>query len=101
MENQTTPITTNEPKRSNADYIGPSRWESVAHLKTELKKKPKYSAADFLGKMVWNWIYHYVKSRFGKKYPYPTWDASDSGVYEVAAADGEAIRIGIASDWAT
>jgi hypothetical protein len=101
MENQTTPITTNEPKRSNADYIGPSRWESVAHLKTELKKKPKYSAADFLGKMVWNWIYHYVKSRFGRKYPYPTWDASDSGVYEVVAADGDAIRIGIASDWAT
>ncbi len=101
MENQTTPATGNAPKRTNADYLGPSRWESVAHLKTELKKKPKYTAADFLGKMVWGWIYHYVKSRFGKKYPYPVWSGTDSGVYDIPANDGHEICIGIASDWAT
>ena len=101
MDNQNNTTQQNAPKRSNADYLGPSRWESVAHFKTELKKKPKYTAADFLGKMIWNWIYHYVKSRFGKKYPYPTYDATDSGVYEIATENGEPIRIGIASDWAT
>jgi hypothetical protein len=94
--------TTKPPKRTNADYLSPSRWESMAHLKTELKKQPHYSAADFLSKSLWNWIYHYFKSRFGKKYPYPTYQAPDSGVYElVQAAQGESIRIAIASDWAT
>jgi hypothetical protein len=101
MDNQQEIIPPHEPKRTNADYLGPSRWESVAHLKTELKKKPKYTAADFLGKMVWNWVYHYVKSRFGKKFPYRTYDATDSGVYGIAAENGEAVRIAIASDWAT
>ncbi|MDQ3278462.1 MAG: metallophosphoesterase [Bacteroidota bacterium] len=101
MNTQQEPAAQSVPKRTNADYLGPSRWESVSHLKTELKKKPTYSAKDFLGKMVWNWIYHYIKSRFGKKFPYPTYDASDSGVYKIAAANEEAVRIGIASDWAT
>lgn len=101
MEKQNNATLQHEPKRSNADYLGNSRWESVAHLKTELKKKPKYTAADFLGKMIWNWIYHYFKSRFGKKYPYPVWDAADSGVYPVAAENGGEVRIAIASDWAT
>ena len=92
----------NAPKRSNADYLGPSRWESVSHLKTELKKKPKYTAKDFLGKMIWNWIYHYVKSRFGKKFPYPAYGAGDSGVYSLSPAmNGDGVRIAIASDWAT
>ena len=100
MNAQQEPTVHNAPKRTNADYLGPSRWESVSHFKTELKKKPKYTAKDFLGKMIWNWIYHYVKSRFGKRFPYPTYDASDSGIYKLASG-GEAVRIAIASDWAT
>ena len=39
MENQQGTATDNLPKRTNADYLSPSRWESMAHLKTELKKK--------------------------------------------------------------
>lgn len=101
MENHNQLHPQHEAKRTNADYLGHSRWESVAHLKTELKKKPKYTAADFLGKMVWNWVYHYIKSRFGTKFPYPTWSGTDNGVYQVAAENGEAVRIAIASDWAT
>src|SRR5436190_19561998 len=101
MNNQNGKPLQPRPKRTNSDYLGPSRWESMAHLKTELKKKPRYTAADFLGKVVWKWFYHYFKSRFGKKYPYPTWDSSDSGVYKIAGENGEAVCIGVASDWAT
>jgi hypothetical protein len=88
-----------EPKRSNDDYFLSSRSELVNHLKTEVKKKPGHNIGDFLTTSLWSWIYHYFKSRFGKKFPYPGYSNPETGIYTIPS-DSETV-IGIASDWAT
>jgi predicted phosphodiesterase len=90
----------NAPKRSETDYLESSRSELVNHLKTEIKKKPKHDLKDFLTSSLWSWIYHYFKSRFGKKFPYPSCPAADTGIYDIGDTR-QAITIGITSDWAT
>ena len=73
--------------------------------------------------MYGTWIYHYIKSRFGARYPYPAYQAPQTGVYRLEktrelsaavkaeparnpaggenASDPAAVRICIVSDWAT
>jgi predicted phosphodiesterase len=89
----------NSPKRSNDDYLNPSRMESVNHMKTEIKKKPNHTVGDFFSKSLWNWFYHYFKSRFGRKFPYQSYSLPDTGVHKIP--EGKEITIGITSDWAT
>ncbi|RYE38292.1 MAG: metallophosphoesterase, partial [Sphingobacteriales bacterium] len=89
----------NIPKRSNEDYLSSSRSELVNHLKTEITKKPTHSIGDFLTKTFWSWIYHYFKSRFGRKFPYPCYHNNETGIYRME--DNAEVVIGIASDWAT
>ena len=90
----------NAPKRSETDYLNSSRSELVNHLKTEIKKKPGHDLKDFLTSSFWSWIYHYFKSRFGKKCPYPSYHYPETGIHNIENA-GEVITIGITSDWAT
>lgn len=89
----------NAPKRSNVDYLNPSRMESVNHMKTEIKKEPNHTIGDFFSKSLWNWFYHYFKSRFGKKVDYKTYTSAETGLYDMAE-NGE-ISIAVISDWAT
>lgn len=92
----------NAPKRSNTDYLNPSRSELINHYKTERKKRPPtYSPVDFLTKTFWSWIYHYFKSRFGKKFPYPSYAAPHTGIYTLEESGAQGATICIASDWAT
>ena len=87
------------PERTGNDYLDPSRSELVNHYKTEKNKIPDHDIGDFLTKSFWSFVYHYVKSRFGRKYPYPAYQAPQTGIYELAA-EGE-ISIALTSDWAT
>lgn len=93
------PDITKSPERSSQDYLNPSRSPLVNHLKTEVKKKPGHTIDDFLTSSIWSWLYHYVKSRFGRKYPYPSYQAPETGVH--ALPTDRPIRIAVASDWAT
>ncbi|HEV7333091.1 MAG TPA: metallophosphoesterase [Flavisolibacter sp.] len=87
------------PQRSSKDYLKSSRSELVNHLKTEVKKVPGHDISDFLTTSMWGWIYHYFKSRFGKKHPYPNYQFPDTGIYTLP--DEEVNTIAITSDWAT
>ena len=93
------PKISKSPERTSHDYLHPSRSELVNHLKTEVKKRPGHDIGDFLNKSFWSWIYHYIKSRFGRKYPYPAYQLPDTGIYELAS--GQEITVAVVSDWAT
>lgn len=93
------PDSTKQPERSDKDYLKSSRSQLVNHLKTEVKKVPGHDISDFLTQSLWSWIYHYVKSRFGRKYPYTTYELPETGVYDLPS--NIEISIAITSDWAT
>ena len=95
---------TKSPERSGMDYLDSSRWEIYNHYKTELAKtkepnQPGHFITDFLAKSFWPWLCHYVKSRFGPKYPYPSYPTGETGVHNVVAKPS--VSIAITSDWAT
>jgi len=96
-----------EPARKKEDYQMMSRSPLINHLQTEIKKskgqKPSYKITDFLSKDIWSWIYHYLKSRFGKKYPYTTYSGIDTGIYKLDQNHkvDKYISIAITADWAT
>ncbi|MEZ0542865.1 metallophosphoesterase family protein [Fibrella arboris] len=92
------------PKRDATDYLSdktvlPARWELVSHYKTESTKKPSHSIGDFLTTTLWPWLYHYVKSRFGKKAHYPVYTGTNTGLYTLPTTAPS--RLAITSDWAT
>jgi hypothetical protein len=73
--------------RKSEDYLKLSRSPAVNHLKTELKKSEGassfYQTKDFVTTHLWTWIYHYVKSRFGAKHPYPDYKSPQTGIYRL------------------
>ena len=89
------------PERNATDYLTPlpSRSELASHLKTELAKQPGHSIGDFLTKTLWSWIYHYAKSRFGKKASYRVYTGANTGIYTLSAVAPTSLAI--TSDWAT
>ena len=50
---------------------------------------------------MWTWIYHYLKSRFGARHPYPDYKSPETGIYRLQKNGSSSIIIGIVSDWAT
>jgi Calcineurin-like phosphoesterase len=51
---------------------------------------------------IWNWITQYLGHRFGRRYPFQTYESgsANNGVYTLHGDDRE-IRIALAGDWAT
>ena len=102
-------------KRDQKDYIDLSRSEAENHYKTEESKVVKKKVvrknvalnkvADFFETNIFSWVYHYIKSRFGLKHKFQTYELTDDkGIYkmEKSSQDGkEEITIALASDWAT
>ena len=106
----------NMPERSVKEYLHNKRSELTNHLRTELSKGKgagllkgkrrtrRKKITDFLGKEIWSWLYHYIKSRFGKKAKYRPYPAGETGVYKLTKSAGSAneyMSIALASDWAT
>jgi len=101
-------VTAKIPGRSNEDYLGNKPSELTNHLRTEIAKDKgksrKRKITDFMRKRVWSWIYHYFKSRFGKKPKYKAYTGEDTGIYKLnknAGTEHDHTRIAIAADWAT
>lgn len=105
-------------------YLNLMRSEAINHYKTEKAKteekkeekkaettakaeiKPQTAVntiADFFENRFFSWIYHYFRSRFGKKSQFKNYDSSDNGIYKIPEAESEAdeIKIALVSDWAT
>jgi hypothetical protein len=83
--------------RKSEDYLNLSRQPVVNHLKTEIKKSRDkssfYKTRDFVTSHMWTWIYHYVKSRFGARHPYPAYLPPDTGVYRMEKGGDQADRV--------
>jgi len=102
-------------KRDQKDYIDLSRSEAENHYKTEESKVVKKKVirknvavnkvTDFFETNIFSWVYHYIKSRFGLRHKFQTYERNDDkGIYkmEKSSEDGkEEITIALASDWAT
>ncbi len=99
-------------KNSSEDLVKLSHSPLANHLKTEQKQEksppPPPDPSNQLQVFIWQrfgnlgrLLYHYVKSRFGKRHPYQAYPRhGDSGVYELVADDG-AVTFGLLSDWAS
>ena len=102
-----------EQSRKKEDYLDLGRNFYENHYKAEAGKaeraiedvsgtpqdKASYKLKEFLQNNVWGWIKHYFKSRFGKKYPYKTYDnKTDNGIYGI---DNGNVEIICAADWAS
>lgn len=57
----------NAPKRSNDDYLNPSRMESVNHMKTEIKKEPNHTIGDFFFKIIMELVLSLFQKPLWKK----------------------------------
>ncbi len=94
------------PLRSAEDAMKASRSQLLSHYHTSrdnIKRKPppinSLSAfVDTIGTL-FNWAYHYLKSRFGRRYhpkQYPI--NGNTGVYKIPGEE-KTVRIGLAGDW--
>ncbi|MBK8484629.1 MAG: metallophosphoesterase [Saprospiraceae bacterium] len=90
--------------RESKSYEDLSRSPLLNHLETEKfkieEKTPKHTSWDFLTGALGKWIYHYFKSRFGKKADYNTYKGLETGIYKLDTVNQE-VSIAIAADWAT
>ena len=108
--------------RNSAQYVAPSnlrkRWKrsvGLAHGKTQsdllaeaaYEGKSTFSwAKDYLKIQVFLWVWHYLKSRFGRKWPFADYGpyGDDNGIYDLVASTGgsdpaEPVQISLAGDW--
>lgn len=93
--------------RSAKDYVNLGHNKVENHLKTqqsELKEelKPTDTVTYRIGQFLWTnffgFVYHYVKSRFGRRHPYSAYPKQDdSGVYRIPPVASFALL----SDWAS
>jgi len=102
-------------KREKEDYIDLSRSEAENHYKAEASKevikteRPKNVAinkvTDFFESKFFSWIFHYIKSRFGLKHKFQSYELEkDKGIYKLEKSSGDkkdGITIALAADWAT
>jgi hypothetical protein len=93
-------------KRNADEYLHLGRGMSINHLKTEKSKiDPYYTSSDFFEKgigQILKWVYYTFKSRFGRRYPYPTYPVSgDNGIYKVSSGTNSPSIMALAGDWAT
>lgn len=92
--------------RPEESVLGMPSTDGLSHLRTQRElarqaapKKPYEKITTFLKVQVFGWIFHYLKSRFGGRVEFETYEGkADDGVYTIS--DGP-IKIALASDWAS
>ena len=105
------------PFRDSGQYVGRERWKRsmvTAHAGTQARlygedvegKSAFNKAIAFLKIRAVLWVWHYLRSRFGRKYPFPDYTTAgeDDGVYDlVASAEepeaAEPVVISLLGDW--
>lgn len=78
--------------------------QSELYREADRPGKPVFNkAVDYLKIMWLRWVWHYVKTRIGGKYPFADYETSpaDKGVYVLAPGNGEAgaVRVALVGDW--
>ncbi|HEU5262567.1 MAG TPA: metallophosphoesterase [Gemmatimonadales bacterium] len=81
--------------------LGPSHRLTQDELYRQAARPGRFNrAVDYL-KIKWVlWLWHYLKTRIGGRYPFADYDATsaDRGIYPLA---GDRVRIAIVGDWGT
>jgi hypothetical protein len=88
--------------RDSGQYVGRERWKRsmvTAHAGTQARNYAEEAAGKsafnkaiaFLKIRVFLWVGSYLKSRFGRRVPFPDYTTAgdDNGIYDLAAAPGE------------
>lgn len=103
--------------RDSAQYVGKERWKRSmlpAHAGTQarlyredVKEKSAFNKAiAYLKIRVVLWAWHYLRSRFGRKWPFPDYTTvgEDNGIYDLVASPentdpAEPVLISLLGDW--
>lgn len=101
-------------RRTHADYLNMIHSQAQSHfrtqemiLKSKLSQHPALNAfSTFISVNVLGWIFHYLKSRIGRKHPFMDYSNSGSnGVFAMRSAsspgNSDDIKMVLAADWAT
>lgn len=98
-------------RRSSRDLLAVPRALGRSHLLTQKDlfrvarasaTGPLDRAGKFLKVQVWGWVWHYIKTRLGGRYPFATYGAgSDNGVYDLGPEVDAAVKVSITGDWGT
>jgi len=93
-------------KRSLA--LAHARTQSQLLRETAFEGKPAFDRArDYLRLKAVSWLWHYLRSRFGRRWRFLDYTncKGDNGIYELAAGSdacpSDPVRICLASDWGT
>jgi len=110
--------------RDSDQYVAKSgvrkRWKrsmGLAHGRTQSEllrrsdfegKSRFHKARDYLKIKIFQWVGHYLKSRFGGKWPFPNYTTfeNDNGIYSLTTSQENAdlnqpVRVSLAGDWAS
>jgi hypothetical protein len=106
--------TTNKPpayKRTPSEYIGLKRSWMQSHFRTQssiglqqrpAKRKILNRLKNFLTNNIFGWLYHYIKSRFGPRHPFLTYQGTENGIYKFTGGNNtDEVKISLVADWAT
>lgn len=95
------------PKRVAKNYQNLSRSVMQSHARTELTKSPKAKKLNqlsiFFSNRLFLWLFHYIKSRFGKRHEFLTYEGNaDKGIYPLYShSKSNSVKIALAADWGT
>jgi predicted phosphodiesterase len=102
------------PKRKAENYFNLGRNLYQNHYRAEAGKsefKPSeerahFKVSDLFENKIFSWLKHYLKSRFGSKHPYMSYDTQggDNGIYKMEKTSADVtpgVKVILAGDWAT
>jgi len=109
FRDQTQYVATSTLKKLWKRSIGLAHGKTQADLFAEAAYEGKSTfslAKDYLKIQIFQWVWHYLRSRFGPKWPFADYGAlgDDNGIYKLAASTGDAdpaepVQISLAGDW--
>ena len=104
---------TEKSKKKVEKYLDLGHSEVENHAKTQQKLYEEHVAqtssatriiSEFFSTNVFGFVYHYLRSRFGKRHPYQAYPREgDSGIYQLTSStpSRESVTLALLSDWAS
>src|SRR5258708_17107580 len=94
------------PSRDTKDYLNLSRSVAKNHARTEKAKvlhRSSNKLANLLNRKWFLWVWHYLRSRFGCRHKFATYEGSvNNGTYLLKSSENNSsIKIALVADWAT
>ena len=100
-----------KPEKKVEKYLDLGHSEAENHAKAQQKKYEEHVTrtssatriiSEFFSTNVFGFVYHYLRSRFGPRYPYQSYPSEgDSGVFRLTSSvpSRKAVTVALMSDW--